>query len=445
LALILLRGAPLERRESPLVRWLQRHYEAALSRILAGARWVFLATGVTVAAGLASYPLLGHSLLPDFKERDFLMHWLTKPGTSHPEMYRVTVQASKELRTIPGVRNFGAHIGRALQADEVVGIYFTENWVSVDPKVDYDKTLHAIEEAVAGYPGLYRDVQTYLKERIREVLTGSGEALIVRIFGPDLGVLREQARIIADSFDGIPGLIDLHVEAQADVPLIQVKVDLAKAAAHGLKPGDVQRAAATIMAGREVSDLHYGGKVYDVVVWSLPEHRHSLNSVQELLLDTPSGRYVRLADVADVSMVPSPNFIRREQGSRRIDVQANVRGRDLSDVAYDVEQRLQTIELPLGYHAELLGEYAERQAAQKALGLGLAGAGRSDWAVADKTVTVGLSHGYYHADLRLGLAGVPGRPLYPLQAPARRNSDLLQRGARVVGANALQRHGWRAP
>ncbi len=121
------------------------------------------------------------------------MHWLTKPSTSWPEMNRITIQASKELRAIPGVRNFGAHIGQALIMDEVVGMYFGENWISVDPAVDYDETLTKIQETVDGYPGLYRDVQTYLKERIREVLTGTSEAITVRIYGRDLKVLEHKA------------------------------------------------------------------------------------------------------------------------------------------------------------------------------------------------------------------------------------------------------------
>ncbi len=123
------------------------------------------------------------------------MHWLTKPGTSWPEMNRITIQASKELRTIPGVRNFGAHIGQALIMDEVVGVYFGENWISVDPAVDYDETLAKIQETVDGYPGLYRDVQTYLKERIREVLTGTSEAIAVRIYGRELDVLTAKSRM----------------------------------------------------------------------------------------------------------------------------------------------------------------------------------------------------------------------------------------------------------
>src|SRR5207302_5965960 len=141
---------------------------------------------------------------------------VTPPGTSHGEMNRVTIRASKELRSIPGVRNFGAHIGRAVMADEVVGINFTENWISVDPKVDYDATVARIQETVDGYPGIYRDVQTYLKERIKEVLTGGKEAIIVRIFGPELEVLRRTAKEVEHTLNGIDGLIDLHVELHVD-------------------------------------------------------------------------------------------------------------------------------------------------------------------------------------------------------------------------------------
>ena len=92
------------------------------------------------------------------------------------------------------MRNFGSHIGQAFLADEPYGINFGENWISVDPKVDYDKTLASLQEVVDGYPGIYRDVQTYLKERIREVLTGSSESIVVRIYGDDLARARGRRR-----------------------------------------------------------------------------------------------------------------------------------------------------------------------------------------------------------------------------------------------------------
>ena len=367
LCLILLNRGAIERRESPLVPWLKRHYAAMLSRVLQAPRATSVTVLVLVVAAAAVWPLLGQGLLPAFKERDFLMHWVPAEGTSHPETVRITQAASRELRAIPGVRNFGAHVGRAVGGDEPYNVNFTENWISVDPKVDYDATRASVEAAVAGYPGLYRDVQTYLRERIKEVLTGAGESIVVRLFGPELSVLRAKAHDVEAALKDIPGLIDLHAEQLVEIPQIQVTVNLEAAARHGLKPGDVRRVAATLMSGIEVTDIHRDGKVYDVWVWSLPSIRGSVQDLREFLIDTPYGGRVTLGEVADVRLVPTPNKIRRENNSRRIDVHANVKGRDLGAVAEDVKARLDKVQFPVGYYPHLLGEYKERQAAQQNL------------------------------------------------------------------------------
>ncbi len=279
----------------------------------------------------------------------------------------MTQAACNELMTIPGVRNCGSHIGQALASDEPVGIYFTENWISVDPSVDYDTTLKKVQELVDGYPGLVRDVQTYLKERIREVLTGSSDSIIVRIYGPDLKTLRDTQEEVRLALADIQGIADLKKELHVEIPQVEVRVDLSKAQEYGLKPGDVRRAAASLMAGEEVGDFFFEGKTYDVQVWSTPATRSNLTSIRELLIDTPRGSKVRLADVADISLKPAPNVIEREGDSRKVDVSANVRGRDLGSVARDVEDVLKSLKFPLGYHAEVLGEYTERQAAQQNL------------------------------------------------------------------------------
>jgi len=367
LCLLLLRNAPLERRESPLLRWLHRGYTTVLGRIMRSPRPAFFTLCAIVLLGLAVLPFLGESLFPTFKEKDFLMHWVTQPGTSHDETVRITTQVSRELRTIPGIRTFGSHIGRAVAGEEVVGINAAENWVSIDPAADYDATVAAIQKVINGYPGLFHDVRTYLNERIDEVLVGSSDDIVIRIFGPDLGVLRSKAAEVRQALAQINGTVDVHAELQVDVPHVQVEVDLARAARYGLKPGDVRRAAATLVAGTEVSDIHRDGKVYDVMVWGTPQTRDSLTSIRDLLINTPNGGQVRLGDVATVSILPTPNLIAREQNSRRIDVSLNVRGRDLGAVANDVQQRLQAIKFPLGYHAELLGAYQERQAALRSL------------------------------------------------------------------------------
>lgn len=293
------------------------------------------------------------------------MHWVTKPGTSWPEMNRITIQGSKELRSIEGVRNFGAHIGQAFYMDEVVGVNFGENWISVSPEVDYDETVNKIQMLVDGYPGLYRDVLTYLKERIREVLTGASESIVIRLYGPELEMLRSKAREIRDKMEGIEGLIDLHVELNEEIPQVQVTVDLEKARQYGVKPGDVRRAASTLVAGEEVGDIFRDGKAYDVNVWSIPEARASLTDIENLLIDLPGGGYVRMKEVADIRITPTPNVIKRENLARRLDVAANVRGRDLGAVMADVDAALAEVSFPHEYHPEVLGEYAERQAVQR--------------------------------------------------------------------------------
>jgi Cu/Ag efflux pump CusA len=364
MCLIMLRNAPLEGRESPIVRLLQQSYTKMLAPIIRSPKPAYATVLVIIAAGALIWPRLGQSLLPDFKERDFLMHWLTKPGTSWPEMQRITMQASKELRAIPGVRNFGAHIGQALIMDEVYGVYFGENWISVEPSVDYDQTFKAIESTVMGYPGLYKDVQTYLKERIREVLTGTSEAIVIRIYGQDFDALRDKATEVRKALEGIKGVVDLKLSFVERIPQVEVKVDLEKARKYGVKPGDVRRNAGRFLAGEEAGDIHRGNRTWDVNIWSIPEARDSLTDIRELPIDTADGGTVPLGDIADVRIASVPNHFERENMMRKIDVKANVKGRDLGSVYADVRTALNNVKFPRETYSELLGEYTERQAAR---------------------------------------------------------------------------------
>ena len=367
LCLILLSRGKLASKESPLMRVLKRGYAAVLAPLIRRPMPAIALTAALFLGGLAAVPTLGSQLLPNFKERDFLMHWLTQPGTSVTEETRVSISACKDLREIEGVRNCGSHIGQAFLADEVYGVDFGENWISVSPEVDYDQTLEEVHRVVEYYPGLYRDVQTYLRERIKEVLTGSSESIVVRIYGPDLATLRTQAKDIEQRIGDIPGIKDAHASLQTDLPHIEVEPDLAKARDVGLTPGDIRRQASTLIASEEVSDLFVGGRAYDVHVTAVPSARDSITDVENLQLDTPSGRRVTLKDVAVVRMAPTPNAIEREKQSRRIDVGANVEGRPLNEVVDDVEQRMEGVTFPLGYHAEVIGESTELDAAEDTL------------------------------------------------------------------------------
>jgi CzcA family heavy metal efflux pump len=368
LCLLLLRNAPLGGHEPPLMHWLKGMYKPALAGIIKRPRPIYAATAIVALAGVAVVPMMGESLFPQFKERDFLMHWITKPGSSVDEERRMALQASRELRAIPGVRNFGSHIGQALLADETNGVNFAENWISIDPKVDYDKTVAAIEEVVTGYPGMFHNVETYLNETIDETISGSKETFDVRIYGPDLRGIRDKAEEVQHALAGVKGIEELHMQLQSEVPEIQVTVKLDAAKKYGIKPGDVRRASATMLAGEEVGDLFRNGKAYDVNVWSTPAARRNLTSIKMLPIDTPHHGHVTLGEVADVRIAPAQSVIYRENASRRIDVGGNVRnGGDLKGVMEQVKKKVDAIHFPLGYRAVIIGEYAERQAASNRL------------------------------------------------------------------------------
>jgi CzcA family heavy metal efflux pump len=374
LALVMLTKAPLQRRDSPVKLWLLAGYDMLLARVLHRPRNAYVTVGIVIAAGVLVVPYLGQSLFPAFKERDFLMHWVARPGTSQQEMQRIVKAAAHELLTIPGVRNFGAHIGQGTLADEPVGMNFAENWISIEKSADYDATLKAVQEVVNGYPGLYRDVQTYLKERTKEVLSGTGHGIVVRVSGDDLNILREKAHEVKELIAQIHGVQRPHVDLVENIPQLQVEVNLAAALHHGIKPGDVRRAVSAFIASEEAGDVWRGGKNTEVHVWGMPEYRKSISSVGELMLKGRDDKMVLLSDLAKLEMLPTSNVVLREGNSRRIDVSADVAEKDLGTLAQEVEKRLKQVRFPIGYHAEVLGEYQERQAAARRLEIATVGA-----------------------------------------------------------------------
>jgi Cu/Ag efflux pump CusA len=360
------------RREAP-IRWLQHRYETSLSRTLEAPRRILIAAGAAVLVAIMVWPLFGQSvlpsfqLLPKFEEGDVRIIWKGMLGTSYSEMLRTVTLVSDELRSLPGVGNVAAHIGRAVTGDQVVNVDAGQIWVKIDPNADRDATLTAIKATINEYPGIEHEVQTYLQESVRQVFTGTGSAIVVRLQGPDWDGLHREAERVKQALTDVDGLVDLRISGQVPEPQIEVQVDLAEAAKYGLKPGDVRRAAATMFSGLQVGSLFELQKVFDVIVWSTPNRRESITNVRELLVDTPAGGHVRLDDVAKVRVVPTPSAIQREGISRILDVVANVRGRDVNSAAADVERRLENLEFPSEYYPEMLAESLEWQGAQRGM------------------------------------------------------------------------------
>lgn len=359
---------------SPVARLLSRGHASVLPRLLARPAYSLAAAGVLLLAGLAVLPALRHqTVAPALQDRDLLVSWQGAPGTSLPEMNRLTGLASRELRAVSGVRSVGAHVGRASLSDQIVGSNAAEMWVSIDPDADYTATTNAVRDVVTGYPGLRSDVMTYPEERLRAAETGSDTALVVRVYGRDYDVLRAKAEEVARLVSGVKGVDQPRISVPDFEPTVEVEVDIPKAAAAGLKPGDARRAAAIMASGITTGHMYEGQKIFEVVVWGTPDNRHSVTSIQNLLIDSPKGGQVRLGDVASVRIRPNPTNIRHDAVARYVDVTAEVRGRGLGAVTREVEDKTRAVTFPVEHHLEVLGESTERQSTQRrALGYTIA-------------------------------------------------------------------------
>jgi len=368
LAAALLSRESLQHAESSLARWLGRGYASALRACVHRPAWMLGAAAVVILGGLAVLPQLGDSsLVPALRDRDIVVRLKSAPGTSLPAMTRITAAAGKELRVIPGVRSVGAHIGRASNSDVVTGVDSADLWVSIDDAADYDATVAAINAAIHGYPGLRAEVSAYANLRIREVTADSVDDLVVRVYGRDYEVLAAKAEMVAKSIAEVGGVVSPQVRLPAVEPTVEIEVFVTKAAAGGVKPGDVRRAAATMLSGITAGNLFEGQKIFDVVVWSDPEKRENLANIKDILVDGPEDAQVRLGDVADVRIRPNPSVIKHDAVSRYVDVTSRVQGRSLEAVTSDVEGRLKQISFPSEHHVEVLGDAAERQSVQRNL------------------------------------------------------------------------------
>jgi Cu/Ag efflux pump CusA len=353
-------SAPPERRS---LKWLEVGYGRLLARLRGKARWVFAASAVVALAGLALVPQLAanHPVVPVLADKTLVVHWSAIAGTSDQEMSRITESAAGELRSVPGVANVGGHVGRAITSDQVGDVSSAELWVSVASDVSFGDTAAAVEQVIAGYPGLTSEVSTYPQERIDEIRDAADSGFAVRVYGMDTAVLRQKAAEVQQILERTAGVVNAHVDAPVEQPIAEVKVDLAAAQKAGIAPGDVRRAAAALVQGIEVGNLYEQQKVFSVIVKGAASTRNSLDSVRDLIIDTPSGGHARLGDVAQVTMVGNESVILHDDTSRRIDVKADIQGRPLSEIQHEIDASLQQMQFPISYHAEILTQYAQQQ------------------------------------------------------------------------------------
>ncbi len=380
----------LSHREPMLVRWLRKVDSHVVRFTLRHANAVLAVVALLVLASTASIFGMGGEFLPPFNEGSLTIGLETPPSTNLQESDRIGTLAEQALLEIPEVTHVSRRTGRAELDEHAENVNVSEIDVGLlEPERPKPGFLFAVLRGVPGLhgwgvervgrereivladirdrlsemPGVLCNIGQPISHRLDHIMSGIRSQIAVKLFGPDLAELRSRAVEIGEAMAAVPGVVDLRVEPQVEIPQIKVEVLRSEAIRYGLSPGDVARALETAFQGTTVSQIFEGHRRFDLLVWFDEPSRNDLEAIRSTMISTPDGSPVALGTVAKVEATTGPNTIHRENVMRRIVVQANVADRDLASVVADVRDSVAGLALPPGYFVEYGGQFEAQQEA----------------------------------------------------------------------------------
>lgn len=358
LCMLWLGRADLPDHEPPLMRWIKPGYRRLLLRVERHYRWVIAAVLLGTALGAAAVPFFGARFIPELKEGHYIVHMVMTAGTSLDESLRMGRRVSARLAALPYVRSVTQHVGRAPEAEDILGANSSEFDVDLKPLngAQAMAARRAIRKVADGIPGASVAVNTFLSERIEETISGQTAPVVVHVFGETLDQLGPTARHIAAILRSVPGARGVQVQSQPNSPKLVIHLE-PKALAHwGLHPREVLDTLHTVYGGDVVGQVYSGDRIFDVAVILPPAQRRDPSTVGNLLLRGDTGVTVPLRDVARIQPERGRKTILHE-GSRRVaTVTANVGGRDTASFVAAAKARLNNqLKLPAGAYLEFAG------------------------------------------------------------------------------------------
>ncbi len=350
----------MEREEDAfLVRWLKKQQTRLLRVTLPHAWEVLIAAVFLVLLSIAFIPLMGREFLPDFNEGTLTVNVLSEPGISLAESDEMGRLAERLMGSVPEVISTGRRTGRAELDEHAEGVHSTE--IEVDLRRSgrsKEEILADIRNRLSILPGAAINIGQPISHRLDHMQSGVRAQIAVKVFGPDLPLLREKAGEIESVMKTVPGMVDVLVEKQSLVPELLLEVDRQRAAQYGLQVAEVNSVLELALQGRVVSQVLEEQRTFDVVVRLDEPYRNDMQSIGNILIDTPVGGKVLIRDVADISLSSGPNQVWRENAQRRIAVQANLAGRDLQGAVTELSERVeQQVELPPGFFVVYGGQF----------------------------------------------------------------------------------------
>ena len=370
LCAILLANRSLPSDETWVTSFSQRLYRPALSFAMRRAKIVLAIAVASLVASLIVFSSLGRVFLPEFQEPSLVNAMLLYPGVSLEATNQSGLAMQEALKDDPRFTTVQLRAGRAPGDADAGGVNLGHLDVELSQEglKDREAAIEKIREEFARIPGIAPSVGGFITHRMDEVLSGVRSAIAIKIFGSDLDELRSIGSEVEAAVRDVDGLVDLQLEPQVPIRQVQIQFDRAAAARYGLTVGQISESVETALNGRVVSQVLEEQQLFELLVWLQEESRSDLDTIRNLLIDTPTGQKIPLAQVARIDYGTGPNTINRENVSRLIVVSANVAGRDLGSVVEDVQTKLEeAIQLPSGYYIQYGGQFESEQRASRNL------------------------------------------------------------------------------
>jgi CzcA family heavy metal efflux pump len=357
LSMILLANRDLPIPDPAAVRWLKQAYRRVLLGVERAPLLVMAAVAIVILGGVAVLPRLEPSFLPPLREGNLTLHMTAVPGTSIRQSLELGDHVTSALRKLPFVRLVAQRVGRAELADDTSGTHSSEFEVALKPLngEQYAAAETAIRRTLSQFAGVTFSMNSFLVERIDEILSGYTSGVAVNIFGNNLNVLDQKARQVAQVLSGIRGVTDVRLESPPGMPQVVVRLRPEDVARWGFDPVDVLDAVRTAFGGDIVGQIYQGSRIFDVSVFLDPSERQRVASIGELTLRGPDGNYVELRQLAEIYET-SGRYIVQHDGGRRLEtVTLDVPGGNLSAFLNEAQHRLSRSGFPAGTYVEFAG------------------------------------------------------------------------------------------
>lgn len=358
-------------KEAFVAAWLKKHYEHWLVWALDHKRPVVLTTAALFVAALGLFFTLGHSFLPKFNEGSFTINISSMPGISLEESDRIGRRAEEILLSIPEIQTVARKTGRAELDEHALGVNVSEIEAPFELKDrSHEELLDDVRHKLSVISGANIEIGQPISHRIDAMLSGTQAGIAIKLFGDDLNKMFELGNQIKDAIADVDGIADLNVEQQVERPELEIKPKREMLKMYGIPLADFNTFVRVNMAGETVSQVYEKGGSFNLVVRAAEHDRCDMERIRDLMIDTPDGRKIPLANVAEVTSAMGPNTINRENVKRKIVISANASGRDMRSVVNDIQKRVaEKVKMPEGYHVEYGGQFESEQSASRTLTL----------------------------------------------------------------------------